>query len=383
MSAPATCIACNKPFAENRELAAIPDASKVAFDPAHRRVWRICAPCGEWNLLGAEAAAAALPELEARFAAVTSSSAPELGFAPARASNRLELLRVGRAELVSQDDGVALRLRKEVSKRVKGQRWFGVIAGVVFVSWCAFVLLTSHGSMAAPSMILLDYSMAWLVMRVGARMRGRKASRSSWLINCALVVAGLGLVLRFGPQDLRPMYVGFLSMIPAVFLIEISRSRVGVVRLSLSDGTKLRLAENDLPRITLSWTSGATDVALHDLPKGRSLSGPDVAPVFRRVAPWSYKRGLVHLITKMSTVTENAYNLLSTVGGLAGLLHALEGFRRDNDGRVLIADLPMVYLVALDLALSDKGAGSESGALRDRAIEAAAVAHEAEELDRR
>ena len=63
MAAPSTCVACQKPFAENRELAAIPDASKVAFDPAHRRVWRICASCDEWNLLGTEAAVAALPEL--------------------------------------------------------------------------------------------------------------------------------------------------------------------------------------------------------------------------------------------------------------------------------------------------------------------------------
>ena len=194
------------------------------------------------------------------------------------------------------------------------------------------------------------------------------------------------MVLTFAmhhQSELRYLVVGSAATIPLIYFIDVSRSRFGIVRRRLADGTQLRLSEFALPRVTLSWTPGSTDLSLNNLPKGRVLAGPDMAPVLRLVSGASWKGGLARLIVAMSTITENAYNLLSTVGGLSGLLRALEGFRRDGDGRVLIADVPIVYLVALDLALSDKGAGSDAGTLRERAIEAAAVADEAEELDRR
>jgi hypothetical protein len=89
------------------------------------------------------------------------------------------------------------------------------------------------------------------------------------------------------------------------------------------------------------------------------------------------------LLLSLNSITENAVELLRTVGGFPGLLCALEGFRRDNDGRVLITDLPVVYLVALDLALATKHASFGAGeALRDKAMEAAVIASEAEKLDK-
>ena len=101
----------------NRELATIPDASRIAFDPPHRRVWRICARCGEWNLLGAEAAERALPELEARFAAAPKRVGGE-GFAPARVGSALEILQIGATAVAS--DAVLRKRRKQitVAKRV-------------------------------------------------------------------------------------------------------------------------------------------------------------------------------------------------------------------------------------------------------------------------
>jgi hypothetical protein len=127
-----------------------------------------------------------------------------------------------------------------------------------------------------------------------------------------------------------------------------------------------------------------TDLSLHGFPQGGSVTGPDVRIVFRRAMSFAWKGGLTRTMVTLNTITENAYNLLSTVGGLGGLLQALEGFRRDSDSRVLIADLPAVYLVALDLALAERESGSSGDHdLRQRAIEASAVAQEAEELDRR
>ncbi len=61
------CLGCGKAFPKNRQLASIPDARLIAFDPDTARVWRICHRCNAWNLLGTESAAAALPELMTRY----------------------------------------------------------------------------------------------------------------------------------------------------------------------------------------------------------------------------------------------------------------------------------------------------------------------------
>ena len=62
------CLECGKSFPVNKQLASVPLARLVAFDPDANRVWRICTKCHHWNLLGPEASAAAIPELTARFA---------------------------------------------------------------------------------------------------------------------------------------------------------------------------------------------------------------------------------------------------------------------------------------------------------------------------
>ena len=118
--------AAQAPFPANRELATIPDASRIAFDPAHRRVWRICAKCGEWNLLGAEASERALPELEARFAAAPKRAGGE-GFAPAHVGSALELLQIGEA-VVAVNDAVLRKRRRQLAVG----RW-AAIAGLSVV----------------------------------------------------------------------------------------------------------------------------------------------------------------------------------------------------------------------------------------------------------
>ncbi|MBK6495328.1 MAG: hypothetical protein IPG05_09520 [Gemmatimonadetes bacterium] len=56
-----SCLECGKPFPPNKELASVPLARLVAFDPDANRVWRICEPCAHWNLLGPEAASGGDP----------------------------------------------------------------------------------------------------------------------------------------------------------------------------------------------------------------------------------------------------------------------------------------------------------------------------------
>lgn len=88
-----TCLQCGKALPPNTELASVPNGRLVAFDPDANRVWRICAKCHHWNLLGPEASAAAIPELAVRFAALPSAG-PE-GLAKAKVSAALDLFRVG------------------------------------------------------------------------------------------------------------------------------------------------------------------------------------------------------------------------------------------------------------------------------------------------
>jgi hypothetical protein len=64
------------------------------------------------------------------------------------------------------------------------------------------------------------------------------------------------------------------------------------------------------------------------------------------------------------------------------LLLSLDGWREDHGGRVVIADLPAVYRLALDFALAQRAAGIDGHtAIREQADEATIVASEAEALD--
>lgn len=379
-----SCISCGRAFAENRELAAIPDASKVAFDPVHQRVWRICASCGEWNLLGPDATAAALPEVEARFTAAIPNGVPELGFAPARVSPRLELLRVGRSDLLTARDSPSLGLRHEVDRRKMMVRRATGVIGAVFIAWIAFTISVSHNDPMVPVSMLFLYSSIAFLDLVSDRLQGKRASGREWLITGVLVLIGLSLMARFRPQDLKYYAIGILVTTPIFAIVRrLSRSRLPTLDMRLGDGTKVHLTEDAIPRVTLSWTPGQTDLSLHDLPRERALYGSNATVVLRKLAPRGAKIGIPRLLMSINAITEKAYELLRTVGGLPGLLCALDGFRRDNDGRVLIVDLPVVYLVALDLALATQHASfGPGGILRDKALEAAVIAGEAEQLDK-
>ena len=75
--------------------------------------------CSEWNLLGAEAAERALPELAARFAAAPKRAGGE-GFAPAHVGSALEILQIGEA-VVAVNDAV-LRKRRRQLRRSQADR---------------------------------------------------------------------------------------------------------------------------------------------------------------------------------------------------------------------------------------------------------------------
>jgi hypothetical protein len=69
---------------------------------------------------------------------------------------------------------------------------------------------------------------------------------------------------------------------------------------------------------------------------------------------------------------------------MRGLMRALDGYRRDQDGRKPLAQIPAIYLVAMDLAARvEADASVDDGvprAIRDRFREASLVADHAERL---
>lgn len=380
---PSTCVACGRRFADNRELAAIPDANKIAFDPTHRRVWRICAVCGEWNLLGADASAAALPELDARFAAnVPMGGTPE-AFAPTRIGDRLELLRVGAIGEMGADDSLGVELRAEVDRRARMFRRLMILLGVGLAATLVVEAVALHGDIGSWMLTLSGWAQVAFLFALARRMGGGKASALSLAVKGALVLGLLALVgAVLGIEHIRYELAGFAFVTPFVLIGgPLYRRFYPVVRVSVASGTAIRLSRLAVTRVTLSWDQDTGVISLWDLPRGRSLSGGPAIVVFRRLLPWLVQADLRQLIAA-NAVTEKAYALLRAVGGLRGLLHALEGFRADNVGRVVIAELPAIYLVALDLALSEQvGQPAAGGELRQKALDASAVAREAEALD--
>lgn len=381
---PSTCITCGKPFAANRELATIPDASKIAFDPTSNRVWRICASCEEWNLLGQEASAVALPELGARYSATRSHNAGEPALLPIRIGPRLELLRVSREDLLQQGESFAAVLRAEVDRRNKMMKWAMGLGVVVVLGWLGFVGWMSEGDVEVPLLLILTYSEVELLQRIAGRLRGRPFKRGPFLINLGILVGGaVAVAAVMGIEHLRYNAIGFLVMMPLALIADrLFYSKVTVARITLANGSSVAVTQDGAKQLSFSWREGGTDLRIHGFPNGVTVSGEAVAPVFKKVQGWAIDPAKVGALPRMTRINESAYALLRDVGGLNGLLCALEGFRRESDGRVPMTELPILYLVALDLALSAESADSDDhDRLRDRALAAAEVAEVAEGLD--
>jgi hypothetical protein len=266
MSATNGCIACGHAFPFTRELASIPDAARVAFDPARRRAWRICAHCGEWNLLGPDAAAAALPELEARFSALTSAGESLEQFAPVHAG-RLELLRVG-AETDS-DSSLALRLQGELRRRQRQfQRALWVFAVAVVAIIAGEVLI--FGKHAPNWVALLSlYVLIQPIMLIDRQLAGRRVRPSSWLGSFVLVaIAAAAVGYDLGWRHLQYDMIGLVVAAPLILLTSaLSRKRLMLAHVVADGGRSVSLSEADISELTLGWTDTG-GLLIHDLPGG-------------------------------------------------------------------------------------------------------------------
>ncbi|MBK7596484.1 MAG: hypothetical protein IPJ11_14895 [Gemmatimonadetes bacterium] len=207
-----TCLECGKPFPANKELAAVPNGRLVGFDPDANRVWRICAKCHHWNLLGPEASAAAIPELTARFDGLPSAG-PE-GLAKAKVSDKLDLYRVGGPqERAAASLAIALAKREMTSSAVTGISVTLVVFGSLQV-WSQILVLRALG-LEYVTGICLFMGISGLFLPFKARKRwadrylplpmallglllaANGFLTTSWILACVLAAVVFGIAFRF------------------------------------------------------------------------------------------------------------------------------------------------------------------------------------------
>lgn len=352
------CVACHKPFRPNRTLVSVPSGRRIAFDPAQERVWRICSHCGEWNLLGPEASAAALPELRTRFRATASEGTQ--GIALTELGQDLELLRIGeQAELVA--GAIALGDRRVRLRRI------GAIAAAVAVGGTALlILLATTGLLGAMGIgVGLSFvggstiAQEWRRRRLGLRWRGAHTA------GAAIILATGTLTYALGGPD------GFLANLGLCALMALLGGALGemvdhaVNRVALPSGRRIRSTRSGLQALMLQWSAADNAVCVRT-PDGVLLDAADSMFVLTHLTSW--------LGGLPSATIDQAHALVSTTGSLGELLRVLPGTDANGTGHIRLDDLPQTYWVALDLALTRQARDEVRVESVGEAIRVAAIA---------
>jgi len=228
------CLGCGKPLPANKELASVPNGRLVAFDPDANRVWRICAKCHHWNLLGPEASAAAMPELGVRFASLPSAG-PE-GLAKAKVSRRLDLFRVGGAqERAARILALTKAKQAVVSDTVKGVSVFLMVFG----AWQLYLAYNTlrHWGLAG----IAATALATAIIGLSLPKEEREGNRYDRYLPIPLLLIGAGMTAA---GLLAFKWAGATILAAMLFAV---------------------LARLDKGRATsLEWTPGGSDLRLRE-----------------------------------------------------------------------------------------------------------------------
>lgn len=332
------CLECGKSFPVNKQLASVPLARLVAFDPDANRVWRICTKCHHWNLLGPEASAAAIPELTARFDGLPSAG-PE-GLAKAKVSDKLDLYRVGGP----QERAAAILELSEARREIFGG--VPVWAKVIFAVYMPYMLYRAvreplWAAWAGSAICFGILDAATKVSR--ASLAGRSLDREiAWPIGAILLGAS---AIPFGVLDYRWALLG--------------------LALGVLFGW---VARRDMLRVrAVVWTAGEDDL---------SFDGADADGIGQT---------LTATLTTPETITPDqvatAFDRLDRLGGLSAVLRHLTVDRGLPEGRLELYRMPVDDLALL--ALASRAATAEPAPpIRAGLPDARAIAELAESLDR-
>jgi len=362
MSSP-TCLSCNKPFPANGELASLPEGRRIAFDPGQRRVWRICTKCGEWNLLGAEAAGVSLTELEARQPALAE------GVHTSHLSGRMELVRVNNLDAAEVAQFARAERHRALAKTA-ADRPRAVAEGLAtaLVSIVPLYLLLDGRLAATMGMVLemvalTGYGALWRALdRWWQRL---PALPGLWLWAVAAPSA-LFAYARWGPGYDRATAMWSGLVVTLLIYLIVRRDRFKL------EATLHGPREWDQVRIR--WIAHPFRIQLRPL-RDTWLSTEASEGMLRAILS-------VRLGMKVTpAMVEEAVQFIAHSGPL-GLLGVLEGLMEREGGELTLGAVPPTYLIALDIALAGAGEASDA-AFREheRLREATAIAQIAESLD--
>ncbi len=197
--------------------------------------------------------------------------------------------------------------------------------------------------------------------------------RSLWLGVLASQVC-LSIVLwrlEYGIVMAKFLYLGVLPVMILSSLVPWHRFLTRILPSRLVDAG----LTDEWDAIAIRWA--VTPPELNLKPLGWEwVSGDDSARVLEAAISF-------HFISRINpTGVQHAHALAASLG-LSGVLGALDEWRHDRDDTLTLADIPAVYLVALQLAFSREKEGSKQTlAAHEKLLEAGTVATEAERLDR-
>ena len=316
----------------------MPHGKRIAFDPELHRVWLICAKCGEWNLLGADATREAVPELQARFGA--SAAANTRGIASAPVSSRLEVLRVGtRAELVA--GALALADRRRALDRI------GVLPASIALGLTAVVSFITIMGWYAPTWGSGAQLAAWFgAMRIVQWVRRRRLNLATTTTGLAISVALLGIGSYFPWSATDGTGISAVGMRLAVAFVFATMAGWAVghaVRQSLPSGLKIPVDHESIKAMELRFDATSDSVLI--TPFGRSeLDATDSTHVLTHLTEWIGGLPVGSL--------DRAHALVATTDELREVIDVVRSATAERGNSIRLADLPQVYWVALDLALT-------------------------------
>lgn len=318
------CLECGKTLPANKELASVPTGRLVAFDPDANRVWRICAKCHHWNLLGPEASAAAMPELVVRFASLASAG-PD-GLAKAKVSDKLDLFRVGGSQERAARIVALIKAKHEIVS--------GAVKGV--------------------SLILVAF---WL-MQLYQTYQAVRVYGLAGVAGLAIATGTVGLLLR-GTERVRNRYDRHLPI--PLLMLGLGMTAAGLLPLKWAGAAILvGLALTALGRYeerhpdTLDWTPGQDDLRF-----GKDLDIRDIPA----------------LLDPETVTTEQAaaaIDQFGTLGSLPASLRFVCEERGVPEGRLPFRDLSdehrLLLAVAVRVAAVEPPSAITSGLPNARAI---------------
>lgn len=349
-----TCLECGKPFPANNELASVPLARLVAFDPDANRVWRICEPCEHWNLLGPEAARAAIPELMARSAPAATAGGMGLGMV-ATGTRSLLLFRVGASP---SQDAVAQKAAEIHAEMADGHHltWKGGLAvlGFIAVGGALIWVLEQFDTTAAVLQSDTMKAFYWSLMVSRFALAGREIFRRS-----------LRAFRWFG-----------VIAIPAL-IWELSRSSeplwLLVAGVGVGTALGLRLGRQEGTPRGIRWPDGTDQVTYHD-----GVLGDHTGWAATTLAVEELLRDFSERVKQKDR--DAAWVLWMSHRSLANLLMAFEE-RRDGTGLLRFTSMSLSERLALLIAIGGRLAEPPAEVVAGLE-EAERVAAIAESLDR-